>query len=263
MRAANIDQDAALNTVSCLVYGDSGVGKTTSLRTLPQASTVVAVSERSAIPLRGTRFAGLLQLGDWEDVELLYTAFANPQSLIATELEGQIEAIENAKCLAIDSLSELSDMCIRHIVRVDRPEMCKERSKNRSTRPQNTYEDQMGLEDWGLYRTRMLNMISAFCHLPIHIVVTCLATWLKDKAGNDTFRTPNLGGKSSRECAAYFDCVLHMEGRTTDGKPERVWRTATDGMIVAKDASGLLDPFEETDWSKLFGKLLNNGKAQG
>ena len=113
------------------------------------------------------------------------------------------------------------------------------------------------MEDWGLYKTRILNMINHFCHLPLHIIVTCRAKWSEDKQGRSVLRTPNLSGKSAYECAAYFDEVLHMEANEgEDGKPGRVWRTFNDGRVIAKDASGILDPLEETNWTKLFTKIL-------
>ena len=248
MKVTSVD-DVALQTISALVHGDSGIGKTTSLKTLPPEKTILAVSERSLIPLRGMKFLSVLQLETWDDTRELYAAFNRDN-----------ETILQCKVLAIDSLSEISDMCVRHIVHVDRKRLVSSRTGGKSDVPQGIYEEQMGMEDWGLYRTRMTNFISALTHLPVHVIMTCLSAWSKDKDGGDTLRTPNLSGKVSRECAAHFDLVLYMEARKdTDGNPARVWRTFNDGRSIAKDASGKLDPYEETNWTKLYAKILNGG----
>ncbi|MCK4624048.1 MAG: AAA family ATPase [Phycisphaerae bacterium] len=263
MKRTTID-DAALQTLAVLVYGDSGIGKTTSLKTLISSSTmedkvILAVSERSTIPLRGARFHTVLQLEKWPDVQELYSAFLAPDDLEDKELVG---AIKRCRVLAIDSLSEISDMCMRHIVEVDRKQLVKERTKGKTETPDNVYADLMTMEDYGLYRNRMLNMISAFCHLPLHFVATCSAGWSKDATGGDTLRTPGLAGKSARECASYFDLVLYMTDQGTGTEPHRVWQTYNSGRVLAKDASGKLGPFEPTDWTALFSKILNDKEAK-
>jgi len=251
VKVTSVD-DVALQTISALVHGDSGMGKTTSLKTLPPEKTVLAVSERSLIPLRGMKFLSVLQLETWDDTRELYKMFTSADD----------ETFKQCKVLAIDSLSEISDMCIRQIVEVDRKLLVSGRTSGKSTAPKGIYEEQMGMEDWGLYRTRMTNLISALTHLPVHVIMTCLSAWSKDKDGGDTLRTPNLSGKVSRECAAHFDLVLYMESRKdAEGNPARVWRTFNDGRSIAKDASGKLDPYEETNWTKLYSKILNGGKS--
>jgi hypothetical protein len=98
-------------------------------------------------------------------------------------------------------------------------------------------------------------MLSALTHLRKHVIFTCLSDWRKNKDDRDVFRVPNLSGKSAHECPAYFDLVLHMEADEADDT-RRVWRTFNDGRIIAKDASGVLDPFEEPNWTNVFKKIL-------
>lgn len=252
-------KDRELNYIRALVYGDSGVGKTTSLRTLPEKTTIIATAERGSLPLRNHDYA-VLQFDSWADVRTLLEYFLHPDKI---EDDATKAALDGKKTLAIDSLSELSDLCVRHIVQVDRRRLIRDRTDQKKDTPQGVYEEQMTMEDWGLYRTRMLNLISAFCHLPIHVVMTCLASWSKNKQGGDVYRTPNLSGKAALECPAYFDLVLHMEAVPQDtGESVRLWRTETDGEITAKDASGSLEQFEPADWTKLFQKVLGtSGKV--
>ncbi len=249
-------KDQALNTIKALVHGDSGIGKTTSIGTLPEKRTVVACRERDVIPLRRKDFS-VLAIEAWDDVKTLYNLFAHPEK---EELKSLLPGVQGKNILVIDSLSKLSELCIQHIVTVDRRVLIKERSGGKRSTPEKVYEEQMQMEDWGLYRTRMNNLLSAFCGLPIHVVMTALSTWSTDKEGGATYRTPNMSGKLAQECAAHFTLVLHMESQGTGENETRVWRTFNDGRILAKDGSATLDPFEPADWTKLFKKILAEEK---
>ena len=243
-----------LTLIRALVHGDSGVGKTTSLATLPQDKTLILTAERGVLPLRKHEYR-VVQVDTWEDLRTVMGWLLKPASCTDTGLS---EFITNSlRIVACDSLSEFASLCIRQIVEVDRKRLISGRTGGKSENPQGVYEDQMTMEDWGLYRTRVLSMIAAFCHLPYHVIMTSLSAWSEDKVSGAQMRTPNLSGKSATECAAYFDLVLHMESADApNGSNRRIWRTYNNGQVIAKDASGVLAPLEETNWSKLFGKIL-------
>ena len=155
-------------------------------------------------------------------------------------------------------------MCVRQIVTVDRKKLTLQRSKNKTDVPVGIYEQQMTMEDWGLYKTYLSAFISAVVQLPIHTVFTCLEQFKEDKITGEMLRIPALSGKLATECPKYFDIVCHMENTKDDaGNDLRVWRTANDGRTIAKDSTGRLDAFEETDWHKLITKALGtNGKVK-
>lgn len=230
-----------------LVHGESGIGKTTSLGTLPEDRVIVAVGERGAIPLRAKNFETRI-FETWGDVQELYTEFRKPVMI----------GDKPCAVLAVDSLSEISELCKEQIIRVDRKALIKERTRDKNDKPAGIYDDQLTQEDWGVYRSRMSSLISAFCHLPIHVIFTCLSAWTEDRRTGTLHITPNMNGKLALECPAFFDLVLHMEATKDDeGSPSRVWRTYNDGQILAKDASGALAPFEQPSWSYVFKKILN------
>jgi len=242
-------KDKSLTNISALLHGDSGIGKTTSCLTLPEDRTIIATGERGTLPLRNKAYP-VLRFDSWDDIQAIYMLFANPKEIKDDAIK---KAVSAATVLFVDSLSECSNLCVKHIVTVERKRLTRERTGDKRDSPPGVYEDQMGMEDWGLYRTRMLKMIGSYTHLPINIIFTCLSAWSKDKQGGDVYRTPNLSGKTAMECSAHFDLVLHME---SDKDGNRQWRTFNDGEVVAKDASGVLDPFEPTDWTQLFSKIL-------
>lgn len=245
-----------LTYIRALLIGDSGIGKTTSLLTLPTERTLIITGERGAIPLRKASYPAI-QVGSWADCKAAYLAIADPDKCETDELK---QAITSATVIAIDSLSEISAMCIRHIVEVDRRALMNQRTKGKSETPTNVYEDLMQMEDWGLYRDRIKSMVSAFCHLPKHVIMTCLAGWTEDKRTGATYLAPGLNGKAAREVPAFFDLVLSMisvEVAGEDGKRnERRWQTYNDGRTIAKDSSGALEPLEETSWTKVFTKII-------
>ena len=250
--------DMELQYIKALVYGDTGIGKTTSLRTLPEDRTLIALGERGAIPLRNKQFK-VLRFGSWEDVRQIVGLFMSGVSSDKTDM---LKALVETKVLVFDSLSEVSELCMQHILKVDRCALVSERTGSKRDTPANVYAELMGMEDWGLYRQRMRNFLATLAHLPVHVICTCQSAWSKDKTGGDTLRTPNLSGKLARECGSFFGLLLHMEAQQGEGGPMRVWRTFNSNDIMAKDESGALAPFEETDWTKLFTKILGTTKGK-
>src|SRR5690606_20499683 len=63
--------DQKLSFIRALLYGESGRGKTTSLRTLPEDRTAIIIAgERGALPLRDFNFLAR-SVGTWEEIEAL------------------------------------------------------------------------------------------------------------------------------------------------------------------------------------------------
>ena len=247
-----------LSLIRALVHGDSGVGKTTSLATLPEDKTLIITAERGVLPLRKHNYR-VIQIESWDDLREIMAWLLKPEKCTDDAMREFIT--KSLRIIAADSLSEFAGLCIKHIVEVDRKRLISGRTGGKSESPKDIYEDQMTMEDWGLYRTRILSLIATCCHLPYHVVMTCLSAWTEDKVTGAQMRTPNLSGKAATECAAYFDLVLHMESADEpDGTNRRVWRTYNDGRVIAKDASGVLAPLEETNWSAVFKKILTVGE---
>lgn len=237
-----------LNFIKGLVHGASGVGKTTSLGTLPESTTIIAISERGALPLRSKKYKAV-RIEEWEDIRNLIRALHNGH-----------EELAGFKTLAIDSLSNISEMCKKKILS-DRRVVTSERTRGQRDTPEKIYDDQMTQEDWGIYKNRMSGLLTTICALPMNVVITSLSHWAKDQNTGESWLTPNLSGKLSLECPAFFDLVVYMESITDpDGENMRRFRFFEDQNVIAKDASGVnLPNYMEPDWSQVFKTIFEGG----
>lgn len=250
-------QDAELNRIHALLYGNSGIGKTTSIKTLPEATTLVVTGERDCLPLRKRSFP-VARFDTWDDLKTICNAIYSQQS----ENAALTKLVQRAKILVIDSLAQVSILCIQQILNVDRPVIVAERTKKERDTPKGVYAEVLTQEDWGLFGTRILNFINAVCQLPIHTI--CLCPSVKPTSGQEKQclyapeRVPAISGRAAESCMQHFGLILHMQpGKTEGGEDTRVWRTYNDGASEAKDSAGILNPYEPADWSYVFKKLLS------
>jgi hypothetical protein len=202
----------------------------------------------------------VFHLEDWSDVQALYRMYRSPESI---ENEAYKAVVTASPVIVIDSLSEVAELCWKQIFNVDRKALVSSRTRGKQDQPLGIYEDQATMEDWGIYGRRMMNLISAFCHLDRHVIMTALSAWAKDKASNETLRLPNLGGQAARNCLALFDEVFYMKSQNdSEGNNQRVWQTFDDGEVLAKDSSGVLSEYEPPDWVALFKKIDIKGSKE-
>ena len=214
-------KDEKYTHVKCLLYGKSGVGKTTSLLTLPHNRLIVLGVERGLLPLRNETIEAW-KLDTWKDIRDAYAELV--------KLDGTKDII------VVDSLTEVAELCKAHVVNVDRPSMYARANKELV----GVYDELMGMQEWGLYDRHLRNLISAYVKLPKHVIFTALDSW-RDSEDGRLIRTPALQGKLGQQCAAFFDVVLYMRAEDTETETRRVWQTYGDSETIAKDASGALD----------------------
>lgn len=241
-----------------LVYGDSGCGKTTSILTLPPEETLVIITEPKYEPLLGKPF-DFIQLQTWDDcVEWLREASVpnNPM-------------LRGKRYLAFDSLTSLADLCKNKIIEIERPGFIAAKAENSSREIKATsHLDAMELQDFGALYRRLTNYILGLLALPVPVIIcTAMCDIRDDKSTGQAQRIPMIGGKLGREVVRFFGQVLYMGDKTfqTDNGPvtHRIWYTANEGNIRAKDSSGKLhERGEKTDWMNLTGKLFAASQPQ-
>lgn len=249
--------DVELKHVSALVHGDSKVGKTTSIKTLPESSTFIICSDRSSLPLRNRDYK-IVQVESWEDVQETHRWFTGKLDGASDEIR---EAVGRCRTIVVDSLSEVSALLMQHIIGVLRPSVIFERSEGKRKTPENAYASLLTREDYMLHGDVIIKLVNAFTHLPYHVIFTSNSAWSKDHDSNNTIRTPDLPNKAAQKVVKCFDVALHMAADPSD-PTDRLWRTVNNDRILCGDSTGVLDEFEKCDWTKLFTKLLAETKEK-
>ena len=234
-------KDPSARYIRALIYGPSGIGKTTSATTLPPDRTLIVSFERKLLPLAGKNYP-LAVINSWGDLDDLRTMFQGGQPV---RIDGR-----EIKTIFIDSLTAMGELGKRHIVETARPDLIRAKTGGKKSTPDGIYDDQLDMKDWGKLASMLQSAIVAFTALPCNVIFTAL-----EKAVNEHTRRIMLDGKVGQTAPMYFDLVFYM--RELQGGGGRVWQTGitTEMDVFAKDASGVLDTFEKTDWPHVMRKL--------
>ncbi len=231
-----------------LVFGASGSGKTYSIRSLPLDRVLLLLVEPKHLPLKGYDIDAI-QLSSWDDMRNVFSEIREDLSGGGLTRNGKKKDI-----VVIDSLSEVNELCKKQIISKDRPELLKRQQKKDVG---GIYDEQMMQNDWGLLGTRIDGIVSAFCHLPCHIIITALERWTEEKATKETFITPSLNGALAMNISHHFDEAYRIE---VEDNKTRWFRTQRTSCVIAK-GSECLDELEEPNWTKVMTKIFAGNGA--
>jgi len=208
--------------VKLLVFGESGTGKTTLIGTLPE-NEVLIISAESGLLSLGDKAIDVAEVKSWHEFQEVY------QSLV------KLPEMNKYKTVAIDSLTEISDMLVTHLERL--PEYAD---------PKNT------LKLWGEYNKVMTKLIKAYRGLDRNVIFTALTEDVQD--GGVLVKKPFIKGSAAQKLLnSYFDEVLYLHVDAATGK--RVIQSQPTSNISAKDRSGKLNNPEEPNLQSIFNKI--------
>lgn len=228
-----------------VVVGESGIGKTTLAKTLPNQKRVLIISAESGLLcLQGTDI-------DVVEVDREYP-YKKPKdakdngSYSLSEIYLNLMKDEYKKkydYIFIDSLTEIGELLLTDL----KKDPAIIASKN-------------GYEVWNKYSERMTHLIKGFRDIqPYSVIFTCLPDTEKNGLELvETFKLPMAGLRSS--LAAWFDLVLKYEVFTHEDKKFRKLITDVTISRLAKDRSGKLQPYEEADLGNIIKKLSGEKK---
>lgn len=222
--------------VKALIYGKSGMGKTSLCATAPKP--IVLSAEK-----------GLLSLGR-KNIERLH-GVGTPgitydlPAIEITDMKGLTEAYQwcanpaNSQyfdTVMIDSISEIGEKVLAA-------------AKVTKKDARMAY---MQLSD------QMAEIIRCFRDLPgKHVIMLAKEEWVKDEMTGITSTAPSMpGNKLAQSLPYFFDEVFRLTVGQSEGKSFRYLLTQPDLQSIAKDRSGSLDKMEMPHVGNFINKIL-------
>lgn len=216
---------AHANGVKILCYGQSGAGKTTLIKTLPN---VVVLSAEG----------GLLSI---QDADLPFIEVSNYATLMDAYkwLTGSEEA-KQFQSVAIDSISEIAEVVLHQEKKVAKD-------------PRQAYgamSDQMG------------EIVRAFRDIAgKHVYMSAKMEKSQDEMGRVMYAPSMPGNKTGQGLPYFFDFVFAMRvEKDAEGNTQRALMCDTDGLWAAKNRGGFVNMWESPDLGAIISKIQGKDK---
>ena len=204
--------------VNMLIYGKSGVGKTTlcgSAVEVPEMQRVLYIDVEGGVMSLRKRYSQVevVRVRTWNDMQRIYDEiFAGGHGF---------------NTIILDSLTEIQKFNMDQI-------MIKALEAN-----DDRDLDVPSLREWGKNLEQVRRFVRAWRDLPINVLFTALEREDTDRMKRP-IKLPSLSGKMAGEVAAFLDIVLYYNVREVDNEQKRLLQSAATESTVAKDRSGTL-----------------------
>lgn len=216
--------------VKMLIYGRSGVGKTSLLATAPNPIILSAES-------------GLLSLTEANQRRMFGKAVDIQVALIRT-IDDLVQAHEDLSgvdvpfdTICLDSVTEMGEVVLSN-------------AKQTSKDPRQAY---------GELLDRMTQVLKAFRDIEGKHVVFIAKEESRGQNDSTLYGPAMPGSKLGPQLPYLFDEVFHLAiGETPEGVKYRYLQTQPDLQFDAKDRSGALDHIEEPNLTKLINKIRSH-----
>ena len=208
-----------------LVYGGSGVGKTTLIASLP-GKILILSAESGLLPLASADIdCDVVEVKTMDDLRAAYA-----------ELRAGTHGYD---WVVLDSVSEIAEVVLSA-----------EKAKTKDPR-----------QAYGALQDEMVKIMRSFRDLTCGVYFSAKLNATKDEStGRVSYGIGMPGAKLGESIPYLFDEVFRMvvidEDDGHGGKvASRYLMTSTDGKSVAKDRSGRLDVWEPADLGVIVGKI--------
>ena len=238
LRAA-YSSDTNNQTFNCLLYGDSGTGKTRSLRTcVKPVLTHVFDPGGEKTNLDQIREGSIIA-----DTQFQQENKDRPDLFIKWEKE--VMALKKAGVFdtigtyAIDSFTLWFEALMKAILVKERIE-------------------QLRIQDWGTIYNVTRDWVNWLCALPCNVVLIGHIDIDKDEVTGRNETTFLLAGSIKRKLPIFFDEMYVTTAKTSSTGTDYKFLTRSDGYYKAKTrlgGDGKLDKLEEPDFKKILKKI--------
>lgn len=212
--------DINVNSVKMLVYGQSGSGKTSLIKTLPEPIVLSAEGGLLSISDSGIPYIEISTIDDLR--EAYYWLLQSDES-------------KKYQSVAIDSISEVAEVVLLNEKKINKD----------------------GRAAYGEMQETMTEIIRLFRDLPNkNIYMSAKIEKSQDEMQRMLYQPSMPGNKMSQQLSYFFDEVLALRvEKDQDGKNMRTLMSDSDGLWSAKDRSGKLDQWENPDLGMIINKI--------
>ena len=214
------DRAAYLNV---LIYGESGVGKTTlagSADAVPNMRPVLVIDIEGGTESLRHSYPQVehVRVNNWKEMQSVYDDIHRGSHGFQT--------------VVLDSLTEIQKFDMYNIM----TDLIKQRP--------DLDPDIPSMREWGKNLEHMRRFVRGFRDLPINTLFTALVKSDKDARTGATKFKPSLSGKLADEVAAFLDVVVYyyVKQVNKEGAFQRLLLTGATDSHIAKDRTGRL-PF--------------------
>jgi len=216
--------------IKVMIYGDSGVGKTTLAVTSPKP--LVLLTEKNGVPSihASNPNACIIYCSSIQDVRNVVSGIMNGDKELA-----QFET------LVIDSLTETQRMIQDDVLKKAR-------------------RDSMQLQDYGKLADATRGLIRVLRDLPINVVCTALNDVDSEEAtGTRHYQPIFIGKKTGKEIAQWFTCIGYMYRRDIKEGDDKVAQRNImfDGAssVLCKTAPNLEGVIKNPNLTEIFNQI--------